>query len=106
MTAAGFFIIGGQFVLNNLTANVYETGVRATAVGTELSVGRVGAILGPWVTGVLQEHFPGSTAMFLAITVAALVAAVPMALARSENQFVGYEAVPAFDGSRREKGPD
>jgi MFS transporter, AAHS family, 4-hydroxybenzoate transporter len=106
VTAAGFFIIGGQFVLNNFTANVYETRVRATAVGMELGVGRVGAILGPWVTGVLQEHFSGSTAMFLAITIAALFAAMAMAWARNENQLVGYEAVPPFDGGRRGKGPD
>lgn len=105
VTAAGFFIIGGQFVLNNFTANVYETRVRATAVGMELSVGRVGAILGPWVTGVLQERFSGSTAIFLAITLAAFIASIAMAWARSENQFAGYEAVPVFDGGR-EKRPE
>ena len=32
VAAAGFFIIGAQFVLNNFTAASYETGVRATAV--------------------------------------------------------------------------
>lgn len=83
--AAGFFIIGGQFVLNNFTATIYETKVRATAVGMELSVGRVGAILGPWVTGVLQEHYPGPNAMFLAIAIAALIAAMAVARARGEN---------------------
>jgi MFS family permease len=96
VTAAGFFIIGGQFVLNNFTANTYETRVRATAVGMELSVGRVGAILGPWVTGVLQEHYSGSTPMFVAIAVAALIAAMAMARARGDNEFVGYEAVATF----------
>ena len=101
VTAAGFFIIGGQFVLNNFTANVYETRIRATAVGMELSVGRVGAILGPWVTGLLQQHYSGSIAMFLAITVAALIAALAMTRARVENQFVA-----TFDGGRREKGAD
>jgi MFS family permease len=106
VTAAGFFIIGGQFVLNNFTANVYETRVRATAVGMELSVGRVGAILGPWVTGLLQEHYSGSTAMFLAITVAALIAALAMTRARVEDHFVGHEAVATFDRGRREKGAD
>ena len=40
VAAAGFFIIGAQFVLNNFTAASYETGVRATAVGMEL--GRAG----------------------------------------------------------------
>jgi sugar phosphate permease len=38
VAAAGFFIIGGQFVLNNFAASAYETRVRATAVGMELRV--------------------------------------------------------------------
>jgi MFS family permease len=75
VAAAGFFIIGAQFVLNNFTAASYETNVRATGVGMMLSVGRVGAILGPFVAGELQQIFQGPTAMFLAIGAAALVAA-------------------------------
>jgi MFS family permease len=75
VAAAGFFIIGAQFVLNNFTAASYETNVRATAVGMMLSVGRVGAILGPFVAGQLQQTFHGPTAMFLTIGAAALVAA-------------------------------
>jgi MFS family permease len=75
VAAAGFFIIGAQFVLNNFTAASYETNVRATGVGMMLSVGRVGAILGPFVAGELQQIFHGPTAMFLAIGAAALVAA-------------------------------
>jgi hypothetical protein len=41
--------------------------------------------------------------MFLAIAVAALIAAVAMARARGENQFVDYEAVATFDGGQQEK---
>ena len=44
---AGFCVIGAQHVLNNFTANSYETGFRASGVGMELGVGRVGGILGP-----------------------------------------------------------
>jgi AAHS family 4-hydroxybenzoate transporter-like MFS transporter len=79
--AAGFFF-GAQFVLNNFTAAAYETRIRATAVGMELSVGRVGAILGPWVAGYLQEASPGPTAMFTAIEIAGLIAALAIVLAR------------------------
>jgi MFS family permease len=79
--SAGFFF-GAQFVLNNFTANAYETRIRATAVGMELSVGRVGAILGPWVAGFLQEAFPGPIAMFTAIAIAGLIAAAAVGMAR------------------------
>jgi MFS family permease len=71
---AGFCIIGAQFVLNNFTANSYETGVRATAVGMELSIARVGAILGPLVAGTLQQIYQSPTPMFVSIGVSAIIA--------------------------------
>ena len=74
VAAAGFFIIGAQFVLNNFTAASYDTNVRATAVGMELSVGRVGAILGPFVAGALQQTYQSSLPMFVSIGLAALAA--------------------------------
>ena len=73
---AGFCIIGAQHVLNNFTANSYETGSRASGVGMELGVGRVGAILGPYVIGLLQQVTGGPEAVFWAIGGAALVAAL------------------------------
>src|SRR3954447_13876458 len=74
VAAAGFFIIGAQFVLNNFTAAAYDTNVRATAVGMELGVGRVGAILGPFVAGALQQNYQSSLPMFISIGLAALAA--------------------------------
>ena len=74
VAAAGFFIIGAQFVLNNFTAAAYETNVRATAVGMELGVGRVGAILGPFVAGALQQTYQSSLPMFVSIGLAAVSA--------------------------------
>jgi MFS transporter, AAHS family, 4-hydroxybenzoate transporter len=74
VAAAGFFIIGAQFVLNNFTAAAYATNVRATAVGMELSVGRVGAILGPFVAGALQQTYQSALPMFVSIGLAALAA--------------------------------
>ena len=73
---AGFCIIGAQHVLNNFTANSYETGFRASGVGMELGVGRVGAILGPYVVGLLQQVTGGPDAVFWAIGGAAIVAAL------------------------------
>jgi MFS family permease len=73
---AGFCIIGAQHVLNNFTANSYETGFRASGVGMELGVGRVGAILGPYVIGLLQQATGGPEAVFWAIGGAAIIAAL------------------------------
>lgn len=72
---AGFCIVGAQHVLNNFTASSYETGARASGVGMMLGVGRVGAILGPYVAGLLQQATGTPTPVFWAIGLAAIVAA-------------------------------
>jgi AAHS family 4-hydroxybenzoate transporter-like MFS transporter len=78
VAAAGFFAIGAQFVLNNFTANVYPTSIRASGVGMELGIGRVGAILGPSVAGYLQQATGTSSAMFWAIGGVGFLAAAIM----------------------------
>jgi MFS transporter, AAHS family, 4-hydroxybenzoate transporter len=93
---AGFCIIGAQFVLNNFTANSYETGVRATAVGMELSIARVGAILGPLVAGTLQQIYQSPTPMFLSIGLSAVIAGAIILRARrpaAEQVDVSNDAV-------------
>jgi len=72
---AGFCIIGAQHVLNNFTAGSYETLLRASGVGMELGVGRVGAILGPYVIGLLQQVTGGPDIVFWVIGGAAIVGA-------------------------------
>jgi MFS family permease len=82
VSAGGFFILGGQNVLNNFTAASYETEVRGTAVGMMLGVGRLGAILGPYLTGWLQQVHPGSLVLFGAIGLAVVMGACSVAFAR------------------------
>jgi sugar phosphate permease len=95
VAAAGFFIIGAQFVLNNFTAAAYETNVRATAVGMELSVGRVGAILGPFVAGALQQTYQSALPMFVSIGVAALAAGGIILLANRSGVKASAESLAA-----------
>jgi MFS transporter, AAHS family, 4-hydroxybenzoate transporter len=51
--AAGFLSIGAQMCMVALCATFYETSLRATGVGWSLGVGRIGAIFGPSIGGVL-----------------------------------------------------
>src|SRR6266700_1763410 len=95
VAAAGFFIIGAQVVLNNFTAAAYETNVRATAVGMELGVGRVGAILGPFVAGALQQTYQSSLPMFVSIGLAALAAGGLILLANRSSVKAGVEPLAA-----------
>ena len=48
----GGTVIGTQFGLNAFVSGVYPTSIRATGLGWALAVGRVGAIIGPVLTGV------------------------------------------------------
>jgi hypothetical protein len=38
-----------------------------------LGVGRAGGILGPFITGLLQQHTPGTAGLFVAIGAASLI---------------------------------
>ncbi|MGO8911224.1 MAG: MFS transporter [Bradyrhizobium sp.] len=92
---AGFCVIGAQHVLNNFTANSYETGFRASGVGMELGVGRVGAILGPYVIGLLQQATGGPEAVFWAIGGAAIVAALVIGSLAMQGNTAAVGVAPA-----------
>jgi MFS family permease len=74
--AAGLFIIGGQFLLNNVCAATYPVQARGTGAGYMLGVGRVGGILGPYIGGWLLDGFGGTRVLFIAVAVAAAIAVV------------------------------
>ena len=92
---AGFCVIGAQHVLNNFTANSYETGFRASGVGMELGVGRVGGILGPYVIGLLQQATGGPEAVFWAIGGAAIVAALVIGSLSIQGKATEASVAPA-----------
>ena len=73
---AGFCIVGGQIAANALAAGFYPTSVRATGVGWALGVGRVGAIVGPLVGGLLLSLKWNADELFMTASLAALCAAL------------------------------
>jgi len=76
---AGFGVVGGQSAINALSATYYPTDLRATGIGAGLGIGRVGAIVGPVVGGVLMgQHLP-TQRLFLAAAAPALISAIVMA---------------------------
>ena len=92
---AGFFVIGAQHVLNNFTANSYETGFRASGVGMELGVGRVGGILGPYVIGLLQQVTGGPAAVFWAIGGSAIIAGLVIGSLSMQGKATEASVAPA-----------
>lgn len=70
---AGWCIIGGQPAINALSASFYPTYLRSTGVGAGLGVGRTGAIIGPYLGGVLLAQQWTPQQLFWAAAVPALV---------------------------------
>ncbi|MGP0071758.1 MAG: MFS transporter [Bryobacteraceae bacterium] len=75
---AGYGVAGGQTAINALSATYYPTDLRATGIGAGLGIGRIGAIIGPVVGGVLMgRHLPTQN-LFLVAAVPALISAIVM----------------------------
>lgn len=75
---AGFGVVGGQTAINALSATYYPTDLRATGIGAGLGIGRIGAIVGPVVGGILMSQHLPSQKLFLVAAVPALISAVAM----------------------------
>jgi len=75
---AGFGVVGGQTAVNSLSATYYPTDLRATGIGAGLGIGRIGAIVGPVVGGILMSRHLPSQKLFLVASVPALVSAIVM----------------------------
>jgi len=73
---SGFGVVGAQIGCNALAASVYPTAIRATGVGWALGVGRIGAIVGPLVGGMLLAREWTPQNIILTAVVPALVASV------------------------------
>lgn len=75
---AGWCIVGGQPGVNTLAATYYPTEMRSTGVGAGLGIGRLGAIIGPYVGGVLLAQQWGPQQLFWAAAVPAAVSTLVM----------------------------
>ena len=75
---AGWCVIGGQPGLNAFAATYYPTYMRSTGIGWGLGIGRIGAILGPFVGGRLLALEWGPQQMFLAFAVPAAMSTIIM----------------------------
>ena len=76
MFVAGWCIVGGQPGLNTLAATYYPTAARSTGVGAALGVGRLGAIIGPYVGGVLQAQQWQAQQLFWAAAAPAAISTI------------------------------
>ncbi|MES2581684.1 MAG: MFS transporter [Pseudomonadota bacterium] len=83
----GFFISGGQFLLYALATEIYPPRVRGTGVGFMVGIGRLGAVAGPLLAGVLLMAGRDTSTVMLAVVpliFVALAAALPLLRNRAE----------------------
>jgi AAHS family 4-hydroxybenzoate transporter-like MFS transporter len=62
---AGILTVGSQMCAVALSASYYESALRSTGVGWALGIGRIGAIIGPVIGGVLIARHVSTPALFL-----------------------------------------
>jgi MFS transporter, AAHS family, 4-hydroxybenzoate transporter len=93
ITAVGICSIGSQSFINVMSASVYPTAIRSTGVGWALGVGRIGAIIGPVLGGLLLAAHFSPTSLFFSAAAPALVAAAAM-FAIGRRTTPGETAVP------------
>jgi MFS transporter, AAHS family, 4-hydroxybenzoate transporter len=89
---AGVCVLGLQAGLNATAASIYPTSVRSNGTGWALGMGRVGAMLGPVLGGVLiARHLPIETLF--------LIAAIPFAIGAVICFWLARLYVVRFKGS-------
>jgi AAHS family 4-hydroxybenzoate transporter-like MFS transporter len=75
---AGWCVVGGQPGVNTLAATYYPTYLRTTGIGWGLGIGRIGAIVGPYIGGVMLGLQWTPQQLFLAAAVPAVVTTLAM----------------------------
>jgi AAHS family 4-hydroxybenzoate transporter-like MFS transporter len=83
---AGWCIPGGQPAVNALAAVYYPTDLRSTGIGWGLGIGRLGAIVGPLVGGVLVTNQWAMRDMFLLAAVPAAISAAAISALASRTK--------------------
>jgi AAHS family benzoate transporter-like MFS transporter len=84
VAAAGATSIGSQIVANVYVSQYYPMYIRSTGVGWSLGVGRLGAILGPTLGGILLSLNLSFQINFLAFAIPGVLAALAIALVQDK----------------------
>ncbi|WP_459548587.1 MFS transporter [Nocardia sp. X0981] len=80
VAVVGLGTTGLQTLINAFVGGYYPTEVRATGLGLNLSIGRIGGILGPTYLGILVSMGLGFDAKFYALAIPALIGAGVVAM--------------------------
>ncbi|WP_419224925.1 MFS transporter [Acinetobacter sp. A2] len=82
---AGASAIGSSILLYSFVAQYYPLTIRSTGIGCASAVGRVGAIVGPIIIGILLGMDLPHKMNFLAVAIPAVIGAIAVALIRLQS---------------------
>jgi MFS transporter, AAHS family, 3-hydroxyphenylpropionic acid transporter len=78
---AGFFLLGAQYALYSVAAVFYPDAVRGIGAGFAIAVGRIGAVTGPIMAGImLNSGFDASKTIMSLVPFAAVAGIATFAL--------------------------
>lgn len=92
---------GGFLGLYAVGARIYPAAVRVTGIGWAAGVGRLGAVLGPWIAGQLVARGVGMTGSFLVFALPLATAAICVSSMRSPGLGSPSRAAPRPAASAR-----
>ncbi|WP_374573780.1 aromatic acid/H+ symport family MFS transporter [Acinetobacter sp.] len=95
IAVAGAATIGSQILLYTFVAQFYPAAVRSTGMGWASGIGRIGAIVGPVLTGALLTLELPHQMNFLAIAIPGAIAAVAVCMVNLNASVEGAKAHPA-----------
>jgi AAHS family 3-hydroxyphenylpropionic acid transporter len=81
----GIFVLGAQFLLYGLAADIYGAKIRGLGVGSAVSIGRLGSVAGPAVATVILAAGYGPNAVLFGIIPAAILALLCAAFLAREH---------------------
>jgi MFS family permease len=81
----GLLLNGSVTGLYAMVSTVYDPGVRSTAMGSSVGIGRVGAIIAPIVAGALLDSHWTPNQLYIASAVVFVAAGVLLLFVRGAN---------------------
>src|SRR5438128_10688 len=88
-----FFNLGAWGVVYALSPELYPTALRATGAGTAAAVGRIGGIIGPFLTSTLTATSLGQSGVFAVFMGLLLLTALAVALLSEETRGRSLEEI-------------
>lgn len=93
---AGASTVGTQIIANAYTSQFYPSKIRSSGVGWALGVGRLGAIAGPLVGGILLTLALPTYQNFLAFAIPAIIGAIAIFFVKEKQSGseIGHQGIP------------